>query len=59
MWQQSKSGLYHLVADRMQGKNLPKCQSFNLDKPNFLEGNKAEFEQIPEGAKVCKKCKGK
>ena len=59
MWQQSKSGLFHLVADHMNGQNLPKCQSYNLDKPNYLKDNEIEFSQIPEGAKICKKCRGK
>lgn len=54
MYQQSSSGLWHKVGDAMNGKNLPKCQSYNLDRPNYLTGEM--LPEPPTGGKRCKKC---
>lgn len=54
-YQQSKSGMWHKVGGTDdKGNNLPKCQSYNLDRPNILVGKMVD--KLPEGAKVCKKC---
>lgn len=56
-WQQSKTGMWHKVGTRylVSGDpNLPKCQSYNLDRPNELRG--PEVDTPPEGARICRKC---
>lgn len=53
MWRQSNNGTWHRQGG--YGHNdLPKCQSYNLDRPNTLHGQAVSAP--PEGAKVCKKC---
>ena len=60
MYQKSKSGMWHIIEDEMNGKNLPKCQSYNLDRPNYLIGEiLTELSNIPGNAKKCKKCFGR
>jgi len=53
-WMKSKTGMWHMVGFISGGKYLPECQSYNLDRPNYLNGVAAET--TPIGAKVCKKC---
>lgn len=53
--QQAKTGLWHMVGRRLNDKNLPRCQSYNLDKPNYLVG--LVVDEAPAGAKVCQKCR--
>ena len=54
---------YHLVGDYIYGKPVPNCQSYNLDKPNFLDEttrissqyfNDELFEEL--NWNLCKKC---
>jgi hypothetical protein len=54
MWMQSKTKMWHMFGFSIQEGKLPKCQSYNLDRPNYLTGEMVETP--PEGAKVCKKC---
>lgn len=55
MYQKSKSGLWHKIDGVIKpDKNLPKCQSYNLDKPNWLTGE--IVKEIPAGERYCKKC---
>lgn len=54
MYQQSNGGTWHKVGGAMNGKNLPVCQSYNLDRPNYLKGE--VLPEPPEGAKRCRKC---
>ncbi|WP_196606866.1 hypothetical protein [Pectinatus frisingensis] len=58
-WQKSKSGIWHLVSESLIGtfkndENYPICQSYNFDRPNFLDGEIVDTP--PENEKICKKC---
>lgn len=58
-YQKSNTGMLHIVDTEMIGrydKNLAKCQSYNLDRPNYLDG---AIYQTTEGHKLCKKCFGR
>lgn len=57
MWMQSKSKMWHKRGFQLKNEVYANCQSYNLDRPNFLYGE--GLETPPEGAKVCKKCSGK
>lgn len=54
MWRQSSTGTWHLVGGQINGKDLGACQSYNLDRPVYLEGISSDFP--PQKAKICKKC---
>jgi hypothetical protein len=54
MFQKSKTGMLHKIDMEHNGKNLPKCQSYNLDRPNYLDGK--IFETVDGHKKLCKKC---
>jgi hypothetical protein len=56
-YQKSKSGLWHIIHinhNRADIPNLPICQSYNLDRPNYLIGE--VVNELPEDAKLCRKC---
>ena len=55
MWMRSKTGMWHKVGDTLSdGRLVPCCQSYNLDRPNILYGEHVTVP--PEGDRVCKKC---
>lgn len=47
-WQRSNTGMYH------NGY----CNGAIRARPLYLNGPKLEFEEIPKGARICKKCRG-
>jgi hypothetical protein len=60
MYQVSRTGMLHIIDTEMTGqyeKNLAKCQSYNLDTPNYLEG--MIFLTTESHSRLCKKCFGK
>lgn len=58
----AKNGCYHLVSDDMlDGYYLPNCQSYNLDRPNYLDkytmfSTRVLNEETLATLKLCKKC---
>lgn len=63
-WNKSANGTWHVVGRTLNGKELPECQSYNLDRPNYL-GVTATGEVVPSvqkvngftaETKVCKRC---
>ena len=57
MYQASRTGMLHIIDMEHNGKNLAKCQSYNLDIPNYLEG--MIFLTTESHSKLCKKCFGR
>lgn len=57
MWRQSNTGMWHKIGGQIDGKDIAKCQSYNLDRLNVLSGETAQ--EPPIDSKACKKCKGK
>lgn len=57
MWMKSKAGTFHRVGVRISSGQTAKCQSYNYDRIIELVGLPIETEKLPEGAKICKKCK--
>lgn len=52
---QTHTGMWHKIGDlHMDGKRLPQCQSYNLDRPNFISGD--VHSAIPADVRRCKKC---
>ncbi|MFB5759068.1 hypothetical protein [Paenibacillus medicaginis] len=56
LWMQSKTGTWHKFGFEIGNEKYANCQSYNLDKPNYLNGDGLEIP--PTGAKICKKCSG-
>ncbi|MWV44945.1 hypothetical protein GRF59_15085 [Paenibacillus sp. HJL G12] len=56
-WMQSKTGTWHKIGFEIENNRYPSCQSYNLDRPNLLQGDPLDLP--PDGAHVCKKCQSK
>lgn len=53
---QTKTGMWHTVGDKfLDGDICPVCQSYNLDRPNYIKKDTITTEK-PTTGKFCKKC---
>lgn len=54
-WMKSCNNTWHIVGRELRdGMILPKCQSYNMDKPNWLHG--LIKSDVSNEVHVCKKC---